>query len=304
MDRRWIYLAFTVVVLVSLCFGHQTKKPIILPPVQQLYDSIDAVKTSPADQKIVLLSMTISAGSKAENWNQARAIMRHLMLRHQRFAVFSFDTQGVELTYQMAADIAKHYGYQYGKDWIHLGYALGTTAFFKGISTNLPDAFGNTDVNQHALAQFPIMKGIKTANNLAMLVEITATPSLGDWLGLVQPATKPRIKIGYACTGISAAEAYQYLDSGQICGLLPGLKGASDYETLVDNLEIQLVANPQQRYDPKAPTTQTMPATARVLMFPEGMAHILVIILIILGNIGLLLSRRRARISGKDISNG
>ena len=292
IDRRWIYLAFTIVVLVALCFSHPVENPIILPPVQHLYDAMQHAKTTPTDGHIVLLSMTISAGSKAENWNQARAIMRHLMLAHKRFAVFSFDQQGVELTYQMALDLAKHYHYHYGTDWIHLGYSLGTTAFFKGISKNLPEAFGNTDINGDPLVKFPIMKGINTANNIAVLVEVTASSSLGEWMGLVQPATKPRLKLGYACTGISAAEAYQYLDSGQLVGMLPGLKGASDYETLVDNQERELIPDPKLRYNPKLSTTLPMPAPARVLMFPEGMAHLLVILLIILGNIGLLLSRR------------
>lgn len=116
---------------------------------------------------------------------------------------------------------------------------------------------------------------------------MTASASVFPWLQVVQPSTSPRLKIGYAATGVMATEAYQYLDSGQLCGMLPGLKGAADYERLLDENEAKT--------RPDLPSMPGIPEiglyrSARLLMFAQNAAHIFIIILIILGNIGLLLA--------------
>ena len=80
-----------------------------------------------------------------------------------------------------------------------------------------------------------------------------------------------------------AAEAYQWLEnSGQIIGLLPGLKGAADYEQLVD-----------ERVKSESDKTFLLSSSARRLMFSQGYAQIGILFFILLGNVGYLLSRQR-----------
>ena len=134
---------------------------------------------------------------------------------------------------------------------------------------------------------------------MALLVENTTYGNIGDWFAYVQPLSSPRLKIGYGPTGVMAAEAYPYLDSKQLCGMMPGLKGAADYEKLVDVLETKElkaghIAHPEISAE-KISSIQAFPPAARKLMFAQSTAHIVIILFILLGNLGLLLSRRLAK---------
>jgi len=65
---------------------------------------------------------------------------------------------------------------------------------------------------------------------------------------------------------------YPFLDSGQMKGMLVGAKGAAEMEVLVDR-----------------------PAKASVIMNVQSWAHVLIIALIVLGNLGYLFARSRSR---------
>jgi len=207
--------------------------------VQQLYDAVENAPAGPGQGKIILVGLDFEAGSLGENGNQARALLRHLMMSRKRFAIFSITPQGAANGQMMASDIAAQYGYRYGIDWIDFGYQLPVLAFYKTLIYNIPQAIGadGRDGKKLSAENFPIMAGIVSMKEVAMHVEITTYATLDDWISIVQPATKPRLRIGYACTGINVTGAYPYLDSGQIVGIMPGLKGAADYEKLVDRAE-------------------------------------------------------------------
>ncbi|HEY3342570.1 MAG TPA: hypothetical protein VGK81_11150 [Anaerolineae bacterium] len=307
LDRRWIYLTLAVTLLVALWFG-KPLNPVVLPSVQQLYDAVEEAPAGPGQGKIVLVGMTFSAGTMGENANQARAVLRHLMLRHKRFAIISIsEPQGAKFGKMMTTDIAKQYGYRYGIDWISFDYQLGTVALYKSLIYNIPNAIGVDGIEKKPIASFPIMQGIYNANDIALHIEITASSSVWDWIQIVQPATNPRLKIGYGCTGIMATEAYPLLDSGQLVGMLPGLKGAADYEKLVDDLQTQEFQGGRVKaaaYDYAAPAVLTLPASARQLMFTQGAAHMVIILFIFIGNLGLLLSWLQKRSARKEKANG
>lgn len=295
LDRRWIYLVLVIVFVFSLIKGRMTN-PVVLPPVRQLYTAVEAAPANPGQQKIILVGLDYEAGSLGENGNQTRALLRHLMLSHKRFAIFSITPQGAANGQMMTSDIAGQYGYEYGKDWIDFGYKLPMLSFYKTLIHDIPKAIGQDGRDGRVLTpqNFPIMNGIKSMKDVAMHVEITTYATLDDWISIVQPATKPRLKMGYACTGINVTGAYPYLDSGQLVGLMPGLKGAADYEKLVDAQENALyrAGKIKARFDPYAPAQFRLPAPARKLMYTQNAAHLVVLFFILIGNIGLLISLR------------
>ena len=71
-------------------------------------------------------------------------------------------------------------------------------------------------------------------------------------------------------TAVSAADIYPYIQSGQFIGMLGGLKGAAEYETLLDE---------------KRMATMGMEA--------QNWAHIIIILFIIIGNIGYVIIGRK-----------
>lgn len=304
LDRRWIYLVLAITLVVALALGKQTD-PIVLPPVQQLYDAVQAAPAGPGQGKIILVGTTFAAGTIGENGNQARAIFRHLMLSHKRFAIIAVsEPQGAALGKAIVGELAKQYGYKYGTDWIDFDYQIGTLAFFKSFPKDIQGTVKVDGMEKKPLAKFPIMHGINTVEDIALHIEITASASVFDWIQIVQPMTNPRLKIGYAPTGVMATEAYPLLDSRQLVGMVPGLKGAADYERLVDEQEQREAASGQLGHPPFDPkqmvTIAGLAAPARTLMFTQNAAHIVIILFILLGNIGMLLARLVGRSSTKE----
>ena len=244
LDRRIIYLAIGAVLIVSLLLG-KPETGIIMPQAAQFFQAVDGL---PQD-RLVLVDATFSASTLPENGNQLRALLRHLVLTHHPFALMALDPNGATLGQQIAADVTGQYHAVYGRDWINFGYLyVGSAGFFKGFPKDIPgwvkvDATLNKPLTG---ANFPIMQGVTGFNHsVSMLVEITASASVYDWMFIVQPATQPRLKIGYACTNVMTTDAFQYLSSGQLSGLMAGLKGAADYEQLDDELEASLVKGGQ-----------------------------------------------------------
>ena len=186
IDRRWIYLVLAIVLVWSLIIG-KAVNPIVLPPTQKLYDAVEAVPAESGQPHLILLGMTFSAGTMGESANQARAIVRHLMLRHKKFAIISIsEPQGAEYSRRMVTDIAKQYNYEYGKDWISFGYKIGTLAFYKSFTKDIYSIVPTDGVEAKPLRSFPIMQGIKSANDIALEIEITASASVSYWIQLVQ----------------------------------------------------------------------------------------------------------------------
>lgn len=298
LDRRWIYLVLALVLIVTLLYS-RPENPVVLKPTQDFYDVVNSAPAGPGQGKIILVDALYSASTLGENGTQERAVIRHLMLRHLHFATLSVgEPQGAKYGPAIATDLAKRYGYVYGRDWIDFGFQLNTLAFFMSFPRDIPGTVQVDGQLQKPLASFPVMQGIKTIKDVALLSEFTASASVFDWMQYVQSKTKPRLKIGYGCTGVMAAEAYPYLDSGQLFGMMPGLKGAADYEKLVDNAEAKALTAGQIP-DPKIPAVVTsipsFPAQARILMFTQSAAHLVIILFILFGNLAMLLSRRQAK---------
>ena len=134
------------------------------------------------------------------------------------------------------------------------------------LAKNIPNTI-KEDRQGALLRKLEVMEGIETIQDVGMICEFTGSGMLQPYIRLIQGVYGTPLAQG--CTGIIGPEQYPYLDSGQLQGLLVGMKGAAEYENLVG-------------YRGKG----------RQAMIPQSTAHILLMVLIILGNIGLYISQR------------
>jgi hypothetical protein len=112
------------------------------------------------------------------------------------------------------------------------------------------------------------MRGVHTVkHDVGLIVEATGSGTLGSWISFVQAIDK--VPLAYAPTAVMLAEGYNPLDAHQIVGMLPGLKGAGEYEELLNARGFSYRA---------AGGLST--------------SHLLIVLLIVLGNIGFLLGRK------------
>lgn len=272
IDRRIIYAALLVFILVPLFFKFSLPN---YPAKQSVdfYDTIQKIGDDPASaNKIVIVDGWWSPSTRGENQWQAEAVITHLMRRHIHFATLAFDIQNNTIMQNAVVQpLAKKYGYVYGRDYVNWGFKppAVTAVTLKGLVKDIPGTI-KTDANGTPLSQIPVMKGIKTRADVAAVVDITPVASADAWLGLFEQNNNPPFL--FAPTAVMAPTYYPYLDSKQIAGMLTGIKGAGDYETLLNTHSFG---------------TQAAGALS--------MVYALIILLIILGNLGFYMARAARR---------
>ena len=272
IDRRIIYAVLLVFILIPLFFPI-SMKPIPSKQSQDFFDTVERVsKESP--NKLVIVDGWWSPGTRGENQWQAQAAVTHLMARHLHFAILSFDTQNnTVMQTQIVEPLARKYGYVYGRDYVNWGFKppASFVPTLKGLVTDVPHTI-KKDYKGTPIDQIPVMKGIKSRDDIAAVVEITPTGSAETWLGLFEQNNNPPFL--FAPTAVMAPTYYPYLDTKQIAGMLTGIKGAGDYEGLL--IEANLLDKP---------SFGTRAAGALSLVYA------LIILLIILGNVGYYAQR-------------
>lgn len=271
IDSRIMYLLLALTISLPLIFP--VKLPIIVSPeAQSVYD---AVENMPSD-KIVILSNNWAAGTTAENVPQTEALVRHMFSRHKKFAVLSFDVQGNKFSYDIASRIGKEMGMKYGEDWVQWGYRpfSNMPLILQGLARDIPNTMVN-DMNGTPLSEIPMMKNIKDIKDIGLVEEITSSGTAQYWIAYIYGPY--RTPIVYAPTSVMAPSAFNYLDAKQIKGMLLGMKGAAEYEKLI---------NHEARATSGAGSLSS--------------SHLLIIFMIILGNIGYLTTKRRRALEERD----
>jgi hypothetical protein len=231
IDRRWIYAILIAVILIPL-FDRKFNLPII--PSKQSQDFYDTIAQVPSGG-MVLIDGQWSPGTRGENQWQTQAVLLHVMKRHLRFAILSFDPQNNTLVQDMVNVLAPKYGYVEGRDYVNFGYRPPSvfSQTVQAMATDIPGAL-KKDRHGNPLAGMPAMKGISSIQSMGAVVEVTPAATAETWLGLGGLRQGPRpVPFLLATTAVSAPTYYPYLDSGQIAGMLTGVKGAGDYEFLL-----------------------------------------------------------------------
>ncbi len=262
IDRRILYLLLFVNIVVFLLAPIKMPTPIS-PPVQSFYNAIE--KLQPGD--MVMVSSNWSASTFAENQPQLEAVLRHLIRKQARFSIMSIDPQARDISFRLAERVTKQENYEYGKQWAHIGYVPNLNAAIKGMVAD----FFNTvkeDVRGTPARQLPLFEGIRSLRDYKLIVDVTPSGTVPSWISFAPK----EVGILYCPTSVMAAEAFTFLDSGQIKGMLGGAKGAREYEQLLG-----------------------MVGLATRLMNAVSFSHVLIIFFILLGNFALLMQRLSQR---------
>lgn len=265
IDRRWLYAILFVNIVVFLLSPVRLRAPIS-PPVQKFYDEIESLR--PGD--LVMISSNWSASTLAENQPQLEAVLKHLMRKGVHFTFISIEAQSRDISLRLAKRLTEEAGYEYGKQWAHFGFMPNLTVAIKGMVNDLPATI-KQDVTGTPIQQLPVTKGVKSLKDYKMVIDITPSGTVPIWISY----SPKEVRILYCPTSVMAAEAYTYLDSGQVKGMITGAKGAQEYEQL---LGITGLGAP----------------FANAISF----SHVLIIFFILLGNFALLMQRLHERREG------
>lgn len=262
IDRRLIY----VLLLISLAFP--LIKPLGIPlsvndSTKSIYEIVENL--NPATD-VVLLSFDYGPSSAADLHPQAVAVVEHLTKRGIKWVAVAFWADGPMMANQLITDLEARGG-RYGTDFANLGFMTGNenaiASFARDVLVIAKDDRGNDT------AGLPIMQGIKDAKDFAFVIEFAAgDPGYNAFLR--QVVDPMGVKFAAGVVTVSAPAAIPFFQSGQMKGLLQGLRGAAEYEKLISS-----------------------PGAGASMMDAQSMGHMVIIAFIFIGNIAYFLGKRR-----------
>lgn len=262
IDRRIIFSLIFVAVVWPLI--QPMRLPIdVSPPVQTLYDAVEALPPG----TIVMLGGDYSPDTMPELQPMVETFLRHAFKNDLRVVVACLWPASPPLIERALTPLAAEFDKEYGVDYVNLGYMAGGIVTLLGMGSSIPNTFPS-DYGGTPTRQIPLMQEVENFDDIAFVMEVSAgTPGTREWVQQVQ--SRYRVAVGSGTTAVGAPNFYPYVQSGQLTGLLGGLKGAAEYETLIE-----------------------YPGDATKGMDAQSIVHALIVIFILLGNAVYLMSLR------------
>jgi hypothetical protein len=216
-----VLLAVTVPLLLNTRLTHSASDE-----TKQFYANIDSLPSG----SVVLMSFDFEASAFAEIKPLAEAVLRHCFRQNLRVIGLSLFAEGTALGEQTLSHIATEKSKVYGTDYVYLGFRPQYTAAILAIGESLPQEYP-TDYFGSNTATMPVLFGITNYDQIATVISITDGGMPTYWVDYA--VTRYHARLQTVLTATMATSFYPYLSSGQIRGLIAGLKGAAEYELLL-----------------------------------------------------------------------
>ncbi len=272
LDRRLIFLAVAVSVIVPLLY------PLNLPirtsrEARAYFAELDRLQAG----QVVLISIDYEPDTMAELDPMTLATLRHAVRKGLRVLAMTTYAGGVGIAERILAQVADEHGLTYGRDYAFLGYNPDATATMLRMGESIRGAYP-TDHYGRPTDELALLSGVDSYAGIPLLVTISSSAISEYWVVWAGGKYHQRIIAGN--TAIQAVLIYPFFQTGQLAGFLGGLKGAAEYERLIGR-----------------------DGAAVRGMDAQSMAHLLIVICVLLGNIGFLV-QRRARSTGLQSGTG
>ena len=131
---------------------------------------------------------------------------------------------------QIFETVPKEYNKVNGTDYAIFPYMANAVAVMTQMASDFYGIY-DKDKDGKDARSLPVMQGIKNYKNMSMIVSITGTSMLDYWVAYV--GDKFSVPVVGGCTAISQPGYGPYLQTGQLKGLIGGMKGAAEYESLI-----------------------------------------------------------------------
>jgi len=264
IDPRYMYLLLFIVV------GAPLLRPLGLPlpitaPVKALYDKIESLPPG----SVVLFEYGVGAASWPEHGPSNIAVLKHLLSKNVKIILISLYTAEGPTNFATRIKPAIAHLLEkktYGVDYVDFGYVTGYETAMAAIAENIHKALPR-DVYGTPIEQIPLMKNVKTAKDLALVI---ATGYCEPYIR--QFYTPYGVPVAIMTWGMNAPGYMPYIAAGQLVGMVAGIRAAAEYEVLIAS-----------------------PGEACASSDALSLSHLFVVILIVIGNLQYWLGGRRVR---------
>jgi hypothetical protein len=260
------------------------------PPTKALFANVMDIP----DGSTVLIESDWTNSTRGESAGQFKALLRMLIRKHIKSCIYTAaDPQAPKVARDTIRSLNEEQAakgkpkYEEWTDWIHLGYFPSAEATDLAIGADIRKAFAGRKAippggNQTDVFKSPVLDKITTVKDMPMMFLITAS----NTSNVVVERLTGAVPLSFLVTGVMGPETQVYYDSKQLVGLSKGLKGVYDLETMMEN---GATVN-NKHYDGfKGEINLDQGA----LYYPTlHAALILLIVAVLIGNLGMALSRR------------
>ena len=269
IDRRIIYLLLSISVITPMLI--EIKMPIV--PDQYAITVYNAISEKLKDNqssntKKILLSFDYGPSTEPELGPMSYSIMKQVLLTDNEVHLVALFDTGVGMINKIAEkvkdDLLLEGHIDYDSRIFNLGYAPGAEAVIKGMLSDIPKIFPKARGKVENLCDYDFIVSFSAGS-----------PGSKEWVQFAGDQSQSEcdgkiIDITTGVTAVQVTELLPYVNTGQLKGILAGLAGAASYESL---------------------TGEYGPASKK--MAPQSFAHLLIVVLIIIGNVTYFIINRR-----------
>jgi hypothetical protein len=262
LDRRVIFVLIALSVVIPLIFKMGLPSRVT-KEVKQVYQEIEMLDQG----STVLVSFDHEASSLPEIQPMAEAILRHCFSKDLKVLGLALLAEGTAIGDEIMREVAEEYEKEYGKDYVFLGFRPQYMAAILGMGEDIKRVFPR-DYKGNSTEELVVIKDLKNYEDIPLIISVSDGDMPTYWINFAN--ARYHKKIAIAVTAVMATSFYPFLDSGQLVGLVGGLKGAAEYETLIQK-----------------------PGMGGKGMDAQSMAHLMILVLVILGNITFFMRKKK-----------
>jgi len=280
--RRMTIIRHTIYVLVAaaVIVPYLLEVPLPFRPSsssRKLFDVIEQLEPGSHE----LLSFDYAPDAETELYPMSMALLRHCFKKDLIPVVMTHWPDGVGMCKkaceEATAESQQLWGKETvsGKDFAFLGFKPGGGDLLFNMGENFKGAFPK-DYYDQPTADMAALKGVDSLRDIDLAIDLAAGATVRMWIAY--GSDRFDFPLGVGATAVIAPKLYHFLQSKQLVGFLGGLRGAADYEIMLD-------------YDELFET----PGVATRGMQAQSVTHVLLIILIVAANARFIANRLGGR---------
>ncbi|MBF0314135.1 MAG: hypothetical protein HQK52_12020 [Oligoflexia bacterium] len=262
LDKRIVY----VFMFFAVCLPFFLNPVVDIKSTPRVQSAFDLVEEAAKNHKAIMIGFDYDPSTLAELQPMAVAFLRHAFSKNVPVVGINFLPNGTSLAASTMDQIAKEYGKKNGEDYVFMGYLPQPTLVLLNLGEDIRKSY-KVDYRGIKVDDIPLLKNIQNYNDFHLVICISGTRMPSSYI--VYGVNRYNFNYVAGVTAVSATEYYPFLQSGQMKGLLAGMKSAAEYESMAGRLGDGMRGMASQTW-----------------------GHITIIIFIIIGNI-LYYARKR-----------
>ncbi len=262
-SRHIIFISLFLIIFVTMLLDY-SPEVIVTSETQRMYDYLDSLPPG----SVLIVSFDHEASSLPEIKPIALTVLRHAFSKDLKLIGTALLAEGTGVGYRLITQTAQEYDKEYGKDFVYLGFKPQYIAAILSMGESIADTYPE-DYLDNSYYDNEMLTDIKNYDDIAGVISIADGSLTTHWIEY--GASRYNVKVTAAVTAAMMTTYDPYLSSNQLYAMYGGLRGAAEYEKLIN-----------------------IGGAGKRGMLAQSVSHIFVIVLIIIGNIMYFIQRKRS----------